>query len=69
VERILGVSQATVSHHMRLLVDAGLVRSEKRGRWMLYSLEAAAFARATAWLAPFADSAAATACAPCAITA
>jgi DNA-binding transcriptional ArsR family regulator len=31
VESLLGVSQATVSHHMRLLVDAGLVRAQKQG--------------------------------------
>jgi ArsR family transcriptional regulator len=53
VERVLGVAQATVSHHMKLLVDAGLVRAEKRGRWMHYSIEAAAFEQIVAWLAPF----------------
>ncbi len=54
VESLLGVSQATVSHHMRLLVDAGLVRAQKQGRWMLYQLDAEAFSDAMAWLAPFA---------------
>ena len=54
VERLLDVSQATVSHHMKLLVDAGLVRAQKQGRWMLYQIEADAFADAMAWLAPFA---------------
>lgn len=54
VERVLGVSQATVSHHMKLLVDAGLVRAEKRGRWMLYSIDGAAFAGVVDWLTPFA---------------
>jgi ArsR family transcriptional regulator len=34
----LGLAQPTVSHHMRLLVDAGLVTAEKRGRWMHYAL-------------------------------
>lgn len=53
VERILGVSQATVSHHMRLLIDAGLVSAEKRGRWMMYRINAVAFARAGEWLQPF----------------
>lgn len=33
----LGLSQPTVSHHMRLLVDAGLVAREQRGRWAYYS--------------------------------
>jgi ArsR family transcriptional regulator len=32
----LGVSQPTVSHHLRVLYEAGLVDREKRGRWVLY---------------------------------
>jgi ArsR family transcriptional regulator len=33
-----GRSQPTVSHHMKLLVDAGLVTREKRGLWVWYRL-------------------------------
>jgi ArsR family transcriptional regulator len=32
----LGVSQPTVSHHLKVLREAGLVASEKRGRWVFY---------------------------------
>lgn len=32
----LGVSQPTVSHHLKLLREAGLVESDKRGRWVFY---------------------------------
>ena len=32
----LGVSQPTVSHHLKVLRRAGLVTSEKRGRWVYY---------------------------------
>jgi len=32
-----GRSQPTVSHHMKILVDAGLVTREKRGLWVWYS--------------------------------
>ena len=32
----LGVSQPTVSHHLKVLRRAGLVVSEKRGRWVYY---------------------------------
>lgn len=67
VERILGVSQATVSHHMKLLIDAGLVSAEKRGRWTMYRVNAAAFSRMADWLAPFAASAGG--CSPRAVTA
>lgn len=39
IETFTGLSQPTVSHHMKQLVDAGLVRSERRGRWVYYQLE------------------------------
>ena len=29
-------SQPTVSHHLKILVDAGLIVGEKRGRWVWY---------------------------------
>ena len=32
----VGLSQPTVSHHMKLLVDAGLVSREQRGKWAYY---------------------------------
>lgn len=32
----LGVSQPTVSHHLKVLRQAGLVDSQKRGRWVYY---------------------------------
>jgi ArsR family transcriptional regulator len=34
----IGVSQPTVSHHLRILAEAGIVESEKRGYWTWYSL-------------------------------
>jgi ArsR family transcriptional regulator len=34
----VGLSQPTVSHHMKQLVDAGLVVREQRGRWAYYRL-------------------------------
>lgn len=34
----LGLSQSTVSHHMRQLVEAGLVTREQRGRWAFYAV-------------------------------
>ena len=35
----VGRSQPTVSHHMKKLVDAGLVEREQRGRWAYFSLK------------------------------
>jgi ArsR family transcriptional regulator len=34
----LGKSQPTVSHHLKVLGDAGLVQGERRGKWVWYSL-------------------------------
>ncbi len=36
----VGRSQPTVSHHMSVLVDAGLVQREQRGRWAWYRVDA-----------------------------
>ena len=41
----LGISQPTVSHHMKRLVDAGLLTREQRGRWAHYTAVPEAFAR------------------------
>ncbi|GGR55560.1 hypothetical protein GCM10010197_22780 [Nocardioides luteus] len=34
----VGLSQPTVSHHMKLLVETGLVAREQRGRWAYFSI-------------------------------
>ena len=34
----VGLAQPTVSHHMRKLLDAGLVEREQRGKWAHFSL-------------------------------
>lgn len=39
----VGLSQSTVSHHMRQLTDAGLVLREQRGRWAFYRINPEAF--------------------------
>lgn len=36
----VGLSQPTVSHHMKQLVDAGLVTREQRGKWAYYAIVA-----------------------------
>ena len=32
----LGLSQPTVSHHLKVLVDSGLLEREQRGRWAYF---------------------------------
>jgi ArsR family transcriptional regulator, arsenate/arsenite/antimonite-responsive transcriptional repressor len=34
----LGLRQPTVSHHLRVLSDAGILRREKRATWVWYSM-------------------------------
>lgn len=46
----VGMSQPTVSHHLRVLADAGLVESEKRGYWTWYSLKQTRLAELSAVL-------------------
>ncbi|NKX50425.1 helix-turn-helix transcriptional regulator [Arthrobacter deserti] len=48
----LGLGQPTVSHHLKILVDAGILRREKRGVWAYYSLVPGALERAAAVLSP-----------------
>jgi len=34
----LGKSQPTVSHHLKVLADAGLIEGQRRGKWVWYRL-------------------------------
>lgn len=36
--RALDLSQSTISHHLKLLVEAGLLERSQRGTWSFYSL-------------------------------
>jgi ArsR family transcriptional regulator, arsenate/arsenite/antimonite-responsive transcriptional repressor len=38
-EPALDLSQPTVSHHLKKLLDAGLIEREQRGRWAYFSLK------------------------------
>lgn len=35
----IGKSQGTISHHLKILGDADLVRGNRRGKWVWYSLD------------------------------
>ena len=37
IQKGLGLAQPTVSSHMKILEDAGLVNKERQGTWMIYS--------------------------------
>ena len=38
---LVGKSQPTVSHHLRQLVDAGVIEREQRGKWAWFSISSA----------------------------
>ena len=45
IESHFELSQPTVSHHLRILRKAGLVRSERRGTWVYYRIDDGEMAR------------------------
>lgn len=47
----VGLSQPTVSHHLRRLAEAGIVESEKQGYWTWYSLKRTRLAELSSVLA------------------
>ena len=49
----LDIVQPTLSHHMKILCDSGLVVSRKEGKWMHYALSREGFARAVSCLNAF----------------
>lgn len=46
----VGLSQGTVSHHMKLLTEAGLVTREQRGKWAYFAIDEGALDQAAASL-------------------
>ncbi len=38
IQAATGLTHATVSHHMSVLADAGLISSRREGKWMYYRL-------------------------------
>lgn len=47
------ISQPAISQHLKVLRDAGLVRSRKEGRQAIYSLDASGFRELSSWLAHY----------------
>ena len=47
---LYGIKQSLLSHHMKKLVDAGVVSVERRHKWAYYSISPQALKELTAWL-------------------
>jgi ArsR family transcriptional regulator, arsenate/arsenite/antimonite-responsive transcriptional repressor len=48
---LFDVSQPTISHHLKVLRQAGLVRSERQGLWAFYYVLPGALDELAGWLA------------------
>ena len=44
LQPVVDLAQPTVSHHLKVLVDAGLLTRQKRGQWSWYALDEEAWA-------------------------
>jgi DNA-binding transcriptional ArsR family regulator len=53
IERQLGMSQPTVSKHLRVLRDAGFVQSQVNAQRRLYRIKPEPLQELDAWLEPF----------------
>lgn len=49
------VSQSTLSHHMKVLVESGIVEARQQGKWTHYSINRDGSDRAMALLAELTD--------------
>ncbi len=48
---LVDVAQPTVSHHLKVLVDAGIVTRDRRGNWAWFRLDADQLATIRGFLA------------------
>ena len=46
----LQIGQSTLSHHMKILCDSGIVTGRKEGKWMHYSISSEGIQRAQYYL-------------------
>lgn len=58
------LSQPTISHHLKVLREAGLLDSERRGTWVYYRVIPSALEQLSSVLSPTVGVVAGSACAP-----
>ena len=51
----IDLSQSTLSHHMKILVDSGIVSARQEGKWRYYTISEEGARRAMALLAELTD--------------
>lgn len=45
--------QSTLSHHMKILLNAEIIQGKKRGKWINYSLKKEAFEEMREWMSTY----------------
>jgi ArsR family transcriptional regulator len=58
----LELSQPTISHHLKVLHEAGLLDREKRGTWVYYRVRSAALVDLATLITPAGDPAGSRSC-------
>lgn len=51
----LEISRSTLSHHMKILVESGVVKERKKGAWIYYSLDERGIQSSKNFLSEFTD--------------
>lgn len=47
--------QSTLSHHMGILLNAGIIRARKKGKWTYYTLHKEAYEQMIEWMQHYLD--------------
>lgn len=46
LQEVLPIGQSTLSHHMKILVESGIVRARRSGKWIYYAIDPKGIERA-----------------------
>ena len=55
LQDVLSIGQSTLSHHMKILCESGIVNARKEGKWTYYSINPAGREMAMQLLAQFTE--------------
>ena len=47
---LMDFGQSTLSHHMKILMNAGVVSAKRQGKWVIYSIDPGVMDRMQDWI-------------------
>jgi len=50
---LMDFGQSTLSHHMKILMNAGVVSAKRQGKWVIYSIDPGAMDRMQDWISRY----------------